>query len=172
MNVNSNDNLYWTIVNHKEWNIYIAATNKGLCFVGSQNGAKQELLLFKEKYFPKIEMVNDEVQLEVYKKEIIEFLNGERIDFNLNVDFRGTAFQNDVWNALRSINYGETKTYSDIAATINKPKSVRAVGTAIGANPLLIIIPCHRVIGKNGALSGYRGGLDMKKSLLKIESIY
>lgn len=166
----SNDKLVWTLIEHKDWKIHIAATIKGLCFVGSQNRTIQELLLFKEKYFPRFEMEEDYAILEPYKSEIIEFLEGERINFNSRLDFRGTAFQNLVWNALCSINYGETRTYSDIASYLNKPKSVRAVGRAIGANPLLIIIPCHRVIGKDGSLTGYRGGLDMKKSLLKIET--
>jgi methylated-DNA-[protein]-cysteine S-methyltransferase len=168
--LHSSEKLYWTLIEHKDWKIYIAATIKGLCFVGSQCGTIQELLLFKDKYFPKIEMIEDETILEAYKKEIIEFLEGERTKFNSSLDFRGTVFQNSVWSALCSIDYGETKTYSDIANYLNKPKSVRAVGRAIGANPLLIMIPCHRVIGKDGSLTGYRGGLEMKKSLLKIET--
>ncbi|WP_088014672.1 methylated-DNA--[protein]-cysteine S-methyltransferase [Gottfriedia acidiceleris] len=169
--MHSNEKLVWTLIEHKDWKIHIAAAKKGLCFVGSQNGTIQELLLFKEKYFPTSEMEEDDAILEAYKTEIVEFLEGERTNFKSRLDFRGTAFQNSVWNALCLINYGETKTYSDIASYLNKPKSVRAVGRAIGANPLLIIIPCHRVIGKDGSLTGYRGGLDMKKSLLKIETI-
>ncbi|PGL71120.1 methylated-DNA--[protein]-cysteine S-methyltransferase [Bacillus sp. AFS055030] len=168
--MHSTENLYWTLIEHKGWKIHIAATIKGLCFVGSHNGTIQELRLFKDKYFPKMIMEKDETKLETYKKEIIEFLEGERITFNSRLDFRGTDFQKSVWSALCSIDYGETKHYSDIAIYLNKPKSVRAVARAIGANPLLIIIPCHRVIGKNGSLTGYRGGLEMKKSLLKIET--
>ncbi|MES9681510.1 methylated-DNA--[protein]-cysteine S-methyltransferase [Gottfriedia acidiceleris] len=164
------EKLYWTLIEHKEWKIHIAATIKGLCFVGSQCGTIQELLLFKDKYFFRFEMIEDETIIEAYKKEIIEFLEGERTNFKSRLDFRGTAFQNSVWSALCSIGYGETKTYSDIASYLNKPKAVRAVGRAIGANPLLIIIPCHRVIGKDGTLTGYRGGLEMKNSLLKIET--
>jgi methylated-DNA-[protein]-cysteine S-methyltransferase len=75
-----------------------------------------------------------------------------------------------VWNALCEIPYGQTQSYSDIANYIAKPASVRAVGTAIGANPVLISVPCHRVIGKNGSLTGYRGGLDMKTKLLQLEN--
>ncbi|MEH7611163.1 methylated-DNA--[protein]-cysteine S-methyltransferase [Gottfriedia acidiceleris] len=168
--MHSTEKLYWTLIEHKEWKIHIAATTKGLCFVGSQCGTIQELLLFKDKYFPRFEMIEDETIVEAYKKEIIEFLEGERTNFNSRLDLRGTAFQNLVWSALCSIGYGETNTYSDIACYLNKPKSVRAVGRAIGANPILIIIPCHRVIGKDGSLTGYRGGLEMKKSLLKIET--
>lgn len=168
--MHSTEKLYWTLIEYKQWKIHIAATTKGLCFVGSHCETIKELILFKDKYFPRIEMIEDETILEAYKKEIIEFLEGERTNFNCRLDFHGTAFQNSVWNALCSIDYGETKTYSDIARYLNKPKSVRAVGRAIGANPLLIIIPCHRVIGKDGSLTGYRGGLEMKKSLLKIET--
>lgn len=167
---NSTETLFWTLIEQKEWKIHIASTTKGLCFVGTQNEGIQELLVFKDKYFPKFEIVEDDTMMEDYKTELIEFLEGKRSNFTINLDFRGTEFQNSVWNALCSINYGETKTYSDVANYINKPKAVRAVGKAIGANPLLIIVPCHRVIGKDGALTGYRGGLEMKINLLKIES--
>jgi len=76
-----------------------------------------------------------------------------------------------VWKALNEIPYGQTKTYSDIAHSINKPAAVRAVGAAIGANPILLAVPCHRIVGKNGTLTGYRGGLEMKKKLLELEKL-
>lgn len=84
--------------------------------------------------------------------------------FTIPIDVYGTAFQLAVWNTVREIPYGETHSYSEIAERIQKPNAVRAVGTAVGANPLLITIPCHRVIGKNGKLTGFRGGLEMKKN--------
>lgn len=91
--------------------------------------------------------------------------------FTIPIDVYGTAFQLAVWNTVREIPYGETHSYSEIAERIQKPNAVRAVGTAVGANPLLITIPCHRVIGKNGKLTGFRGGLAMKKELLKLEAL-
>jgi len=97
-------------------------------------------------------------------------LDGQRKNFTAAITLHGTAFQQSVWQALLEIPHGETVSYSDIAERIGNPKAVRAVGTAIGANPMLIIVPCHRVIGKNGSLTGFRGGLEMKIQLLDLES--
>ena len=85
------------------------------------------------------------------------------------LDLYGTKFQKSVWTELQKIPFGETSTYSDIAEKINKPSAFRAVGSAIGANPVMIVIPCHRVIGKSGKLTGFRGGLLMKQKLLALE---
>jgi methylated-DNA-[protein]-cysteine S-methyltransferase len=89
--------------------------------------------------------------------------------FTLPLDLRGTPFQKAVWEQLLAIPYGETRSYSDIALAVGKPAAVRAVGLANGANPVSIIVPCHRVIGKSGALVGYGGGLDRKRALLDLE---
>ena len=113
---------------------------------------------------------NDEV-VEVYTNQIQAYLDGERSEFTIPVDLKGTAFQLAVWDALTKIPYGEKKSYSDIANMIQNPKAVRAVGAAIGANPVLMTIPCHRVVAKNGALTGFRGGLEMKEKLLALESM-
>lgn len=162
-------NIYWTLLTHKDWNIYIAATEEGLCFVGSLNQDLNELNEWAIKRFRDVVLIENKDFLQGYTVEIIEFLEGDRQQFSLPMNFHGTQFQLEVWNVLNNIQYGETKTYKDIADMINNPKAVRAVGSAIGKNPLLIMIPCHRVIGKDGALTGYRGGLDMKKMLLKME---
>ncbi len=164
-----NQKIYWTLLTHRDWKIYIAATEEGLCFVGSLNQSIDELKEWAKNRFRNVVLIENNNVLQSYSDEIIEFLEGERQQFSMPMDFQGTQFQLDVWNALNNIQYGETKTYKDIADMINNPKAVRAVGTAIGRNPLLIMIPCHRVIGKNGTLTGYRGGLDMKKMLLKME---
>ena len=92
-----------------------------------------------------------------------------RLDFDLPLAPRGTAFQRDVWTALCDIPYGETISYSELAQRIGRPRAVRAVGLANGANPLSIIVPCHRVIGANGSLTGYGGGLNAKRWLLDLE---
>ncbi len=101
--------------------------------------------------------------------QIIEYLAGQRKIFNFNYKLEGTDFQKKVWQKLCEIPYGQTKTYSQIAEEIKNPKAIRAVGMANNKNPLCIVVPCHRVIGKNGKLIGYAGGIDMKKSLLDIE---
>jgi methylated-DNA-[protein]-cysteine S-methyltransferase len=97
-------------------------------------------------------------------------LDGKRTSFDLPLAPLGTEFQRRVWTALAAIPYGTTTTYAAIARSIGKPRAVRAVGTANGKNPLSIVVPCHRVIGKNGTLTGYAGGLESKRRLLEIES--
>lgn len=102
--------------------------------------------------------------------QLDEYFRGDRSEFNLSLAPHGTPFQLDVLNALLKIPYGETRTYQDIAISIGRDKAVRAVGAANGRNPLPIVIPCHRVIGANGSLTGFGGGLDVKKYLLELES--
>ena len=102
-------------------------------------------------------------------KQLGEYFYGRRKGFDLPLEFRGTDFQKKVWAALLEIPYGETRTYGDIAKKINNPKGSRAVGMANNRNPIAIICPCHRVIGADGSLTGYEGGLDRKEFLLKLE---
>ena len=165
----TNDVIYWTLVQHETWNIYIAASTAGLCYIGSQDKPFEELEMWVHARFPGCILEQNEDYLQIHISELLEYLQGARTSFTIPLDFRGTPFQLAVWKALCEIPYGQTWSYSDVAAHIQKPASVRAVGTAIGANPILITVPCHRVIGKNGALTGYRGGLDMKKQLLQLE---
>ncbi|RYZ69774.1 MAG: methylated-DNA--[protein]-cysteine S-methyltransferase, partial [Proteobacteria bacterium] len=93
------------------------------------------------------------------EKQLTEYFSGTRTSFDLPLDFRGTDFQKSVWAELLKIPFGETRTYGQIAHSLNNPKSVRAVGSANGKNPISIIAPCHRVIGANGTLTGFAGGL-------------
>ena len=108
--------------------------------------------------------------LRAARTELLEYLSGARRSFDLPLDPAGTDFQRAVWEALGTIPYGQTRTYGEIAAAVGRPKAVRAVGQANHVNPLPIFIPCHRVVGKNGALTGYAGGLDLKGALLALES--
>ena len=101
--------------------------------------------------------------------QIAEYFVGKRKKFSLPMVMHGTDFQMDVWKALQSIPYGETRSYKEIAALVGRPKAVRAVGMANNRNPIAIIIPCHRVIGHNGSLVGYGGGLPLKQYLLDLE---
>ena len=102
-------------------------------------------------------------------RQLSEYLIGERKSFNLPLDPRGTVFQQQVWKVLCDIPYGETRSYKQIAEAIGNPKAVRAVGMANNRNPLLIVVPCHRVIGANGKLVGYGAGIEKKEFLLKLE---
>lgn len=169
MEATEKSTIYWSLLDHGEWHLYIAATLKGLCFVGSQNESFAELAVWVQKHFSGCPVVENKEILQPYQVELIEYLEGRRRNFTISFDYHGTPFQLSVWNALCEIPYGQTKAYTDIANHINKPKAVRAVGAAIGANPVLITVPCHRVIGKNGSLTGYRGGLKMKTKLLELE---
>lgn len=103
--------------------------------------------------------------------QLQEFCSGNRKQFNIPYRFaQGTPFQQKVWQALAQISYGQTTNYGSLAKSLGLSKSARAVGTAIGRNPLLVIVPCHRVVGKNGALTGFAAGLELKASLLNLES--
>jgi O-6-methylguanine DNA methyltransferase len=105
----------------------------------------------------------------VLARELNAYLAGNLYEFTVPVDLRGTPFQVRVWNALREIGYGEVRSYAAIAGAIGNPRAVRAVGMANGANPVPIVVPCHRVIGNDGTLTGYGGGLPLKERLLRLE---
>jgi len=104
------------------------------------------------------------------ERQLEEYFAGKRETFSLKFDCAGTEFQKEVWQALATIPFGETRSYGEIARQIGSPKAVRAVGGATGRNPIPIVVPCHRVIGSNGKLTGFAGGLKNKASLLRMES--
>ncbi len=108
--------------------------------------------------------------LQETQRQLQDYFTGTRKTFSLPLTFGGTAFQNRVWKALAAIPYGETRTYAELARQIGHPQAVRAVGTANGKNPLAIVVPCHRVIGSNGKLTGFAGGLENKAWLLDSEA--
>lgn len=107
--------------------------------------------------------------LALAQQQLLEYFAGNRQNFSLPLELEGTEFQKKVWQALQTIPYGQTKTYGQIAQEIGKEKAVRAVGNANHNNPIAIIIPCHRVIGANGKLTGYSAGVEKKEFLLKLE---
>ena len=111
---------------------------------------------------------NSEILTECVR-QLDEYFNGQRTHFDIPVNQEGTAFQKNVWNALIDIPFGKTVSYGDVAKMINHPKASRAVGAANGRNKVWIIVPCHRVIGANGSLTGYAGGIERKKWLLDHE---
>lgn len=101
--------------------------------------------------------------------QLREYLAGTRRSFELELAPRGTAFQREVWSALTTIGYGETRSYAELAAMVGRPRASRAVGAANGRNPLSLIVPCHRVVGSDGSLTGYAGGVERKRWLLELE---
>lgn len=104
------------------------------------------------------------------EKQLDLYFSGKDLKFDLELELHGTDFQKEVWMACASIPFGEIRTYGDLAKMIGKPKAVRAVGTALGANPIPIVIPCHRVIGSTGKLTGFAGGIEVKGALLDLEN--
>jgi len=116
--------------------------------------------------------IRDAAPLCEARQQLDEYFGGERREFSLVLDADGTEFQRSVWRALCGIPYGATASYGDIAKRIRNPKAVRAVGLANGRNPLSIIIPCHRVIGADGSLTGYGGGIERKRFLLALEKLH
>lgn len=114
---------------------------------------------------------NDHKVLKETEKQLKEYFSGRRKNFDLPIEFHGTEFQKQVWNELLNIPYGKHVTYGTQASKIGRPKAVRAVGACNGKNPISIIVPCHRVIGASGSLTGYAGGLSVKQHLLNLEGI-
>ena len=112
---------------------------------------------------------NETVLLKEAIRELNEYFDGKRTSFDLQLELQGTEFQKKVWKALKEIPFGETRSYGEIAKIIGNEKACRAVGMANNKNPIAIIVPCHRVIGANGKLVGYAGGVDLKEKLLNLE---
>ena len=142
-------------------------SSKGIVYLSVSNENEEDIVNFVKVKFGQASKVNSEEYS--FHEQIIEYLNGRRKSFSLPLDLRGTDFQKKVWNELVKIPYGETRTYKDIARSINVPQGYRAVGNALNKNPVLIVIPCHRVIGSDGKLTGFRGGLELKAKLLELE---
>ena len=163
--------IYYQLLLHKQWQVYIAATEKGLCYLGTEHSSMDDLVKSCKKQFPNSRLIEATDELISFRDQLIEYFDGVRMQFTFMFDVRGTSFQMNVWNALSTIPYGKSFCYLDIAHQIGNPKAVRAVGTAIGSNPVAIVIPCHRVLGKNGTLTGFSGGLDVKEKLLTLEKI-
>ena len=166
------ERLYYAFVESNGREYPLIVSDQGLVYVGGDQENLEDLQDWVNTYRREAILEKYDEKTSCYQKQLSEYFIGERKVFKLPLDQKGTSFQLKVWSALRTIPYGKTVTYSDIAKQINKPKAVRAVGTAIGKNPISIIVPCHRVIGKNGKLTGYGNGLPMKKRLLALEGVF
>jgi AraC family transcriptional regulator of adaptative response/methylated-DNA-[protein]-cysteine methyltransferase len=149
--------------------VLVAATAKGICKIGFGDDAG---LLASElrSEFANAELVEDATRLAPFIAQVEAYLHGTRQRFDLPLDIATTAFRQRVWDALRRIPYGETRSYSEVAASVGSPRAVRAVASACASNPVALAIPCHRVVQKGGALAGYRWGLPRKAALLDAEA--
>ncbi|MBV8366259.1 MAG: methylated-DNA--[protein]-cysteine S-methyltransferase [Candidatus Eremiobacteraeota bacterium] len=158
----------YAIVDSPLGRLLVGATNSGVsavCLGGSD--AELERALHAE--YPGAQIERGGAHLTRYIEAIVEYLEGQRPHLELPVDIQATAFRRRVWEALRAIPVGETRTYAEIAAAIGEPKAARAVGQACGANPVALVIPCHRVVRNDGATGGYRWGSKRKEKLLAQE---
>ena len=149
--------------------ILVATSAKGVCaiFLGDD---PDELTRDLQDRFPRANLIGGDAAFEELVAKIVGFIEAPAVGLELPLDVRGTAFQQRVWQALRKIPAGSTASYSDIARRIGAPKSVRAVAQACAANPIALAIPCHRVVRNDGALSGYRWGVERKRALLAREA--
>jgi AraC family transcriptional regulator, regulatory protein of adaptative response / methylated-DNA-[protein]-cysteine methyltransferase len=148
--------------------ILVAASERGVCAI-SFGDDPESLVRGLQDRFPRAELIGADPDFERVVAQVVGFVETPGENFNLPLDVRGTAFQRRVWEALREIPIGSTVSYSDIAARIGSPKSVRAVAQACASNHIAVAIPCHRVLRNDGALSGYRWGVERKRTLLKRE---
>lgn len=150
-------------------NIYCYNFSIGEIFIADNETSITSISFYDEDRFYD-HVMNETHLIQAAAKQIDEYLQGIRKEFDLPLAPSGTLFQKQVWESLLKIPYGETRSYKDIAISINNPKSYRAVGMANNKNPIMIVIPCHRVIGSKGNLVGYGGGLNIKESLLNLEN--
>ncbi len=149
--------------------LLVAATAKGICMV-SLGDTEAELERELEADFPRAEVARDDAALGAPLAALLRHLAGQEPHISLPLDLRATAFQWRVWQALLAIPYGEKRSYGEIAAAIGRPGAARAVGRACGSNPVSLLVPCHRAVGRDGKLTGYRWGVKRKQALLAQES--
>jgi len=150
--------------------ILLASTQDGICWLEFLAPGKQATALFifcSKNHLHAVSGVSPRLDQAVNQLE--EYLNSRRKRFDLDLDLTGTPFQKSVWSEMLKIPFGQTRSYGEIAAALGNPRAARAVGMAANRNPVAIFVPCHRVIGKDGSLVGFGGGLDLKKRLLALE---
>jgi AraC family transcriptional regulator of adaptative response/methylated-DNA-[protein]-cysteine methyltransferase len=149
--------------------VLVAASAKGVCailFGDDTEALKRDLA----RQFPRARLIGDDLEFDRLAAKVIGFVENPRLDLDLPLDIRGTAFQHRVWEALRRIPPGSTASYAEIAKAIGAPKATRAVARACATNRIAVAIPCHRVIGSDGSLTGYAGGIERKRALLAKEA--
>lgn len=162
------ETIRWTITSSPLGHMLVAATKRGLCAVlFADSGAAAEAELHER--FKHADLQRDDGTLGDEVRYVLSQMSESPSAASLPFDVRATSFQHRVWNALRSIPRGETRSYGQIAAAIGAPKAVRAVGAACGANPLAVVVPCHRAVAADGRLTGYRWGVERKRRLLAME---
>lgn len=154
--------MYYSYLDTPIGELLLAGDDDALCLVGFPEGSMRK--------DPEPDWIYNEKSFAAARQQLTEYFAGQRREFDLSLRLSGTEFQMSVLRALQQIPYGETTSYAEIAERVGRPKAVRAVGAANGRNPIPIIVPCHRVIGSHGELTGFGGGLDTKEALLRLEA--
>ncbi len=161
--------IYCTSFDSRIGHIYLASTDKGLCKINIPRETKKDFFRWLDYHFELDAVVENKSRNKEYIDQLTRYLNGKLVQFTFPVDLIGTPFQIRVWKELSKIPYGVSITYKQLAKRVGVPKGFQAVGKANGANPLPIVIPCHRVIGSDGSLIGYASGVKTKEFLLRHE---
>lgn len=146
---------------------WIAKNDKGICYIELNGSEKRFIEILKKNFNDEVSRSKSKLSLEV--KQILEYFKGKRRNFALRVFLKGSGFQTQTWVALSKVGYGKTVSYSELAALAGNKKAFRAAATSCAKNPVPIIIPCHRVIAKDGSIGGFGGGIEMKKKMLHLE---
>ncbi len=160
--------IFYTIAHCDLGYLLVATKDKGICSLKIGDRV-ENLVKILANEFNQATIIWDDESYQNWLEKILNFVAGKDYNLELPIDIRGTDFQKKVWQALQNISYGETRTYQEIANELGKPKANRAVGNACGANPIALIIPCHRVICSDGSLGGYHWGIERKRKLIERE---
>ncbi len=162
--------LHTTAVESPIGALQLVSSERGLVYVELPNASGRGFEGWRKRHAPDARVEEAYAPNRRASVQLLEYLEGKRTAFELDLDLRATAFQGQVYDALREIPYGETRSYAEVARHIGHPRAVRAVGAANGANPIPLVIPCHRVVAAHHKLGGYGGGLPLKQRLLALES--
>lgn len=163
------EEINYSIIKCSLGSMLVASSSKGLCAV-TLSDQPSELIEDLKKRFKNCSIINDKDAFMQHAKQFKQLVDDPSCKVKFPLDMRGTLFQKKVWKALTQIPIGKTETYGELAQRLGMPKAVRAVARACGANPIAIIVPCHRVVGTNGSVTGYRWGIDRKRKLLEAEA--
>jgi O-6-methylguanine DNA methyltransferase len=169
------DTLRWHVMHSPLGPLTLVRSDRGLCAIefGDFAAVRDELAVWAKRWWPSAAFApgNGDPLLEAASAELEAYFRGELRRFTVPLDLRGTPFQTEVWQALQRVPYGKTASYKEIAAAVGRPRAVRAVGGANNRNPVPIVVPCHRIVGADGSLVGYGGGLPIKARLLALEGV-
>ncbi|MFC1543036.1 methylated-DNA--[protein]-cysteine S-methyltransferase [Candidatus Neomarinimicrobiota bacterium] len=148
----------------------VVKSGRGVCFIGLPSATIAQVEAWANRHFPGESLQNARAPFVQERREFREYLDGQRTTFSLLIDHRNTPFSTKVLEEVSHIPYGSTATYGAIARKVDHPRAARAVGRAVATNPLALVIPCHRILGSDGSLTGFGGGLVLKQELLRLES--